>query len=139
MHEAGLRYLLFLNGSPLTSIAQWVEKILVPYLNRVKAKKGLTAMQALLLIDCWSVHRGSEFRDWMKKKYNWISIVFVPGGCTGKVQPNDVGVQRILKHIIRSEAVEQFTRDCQEQLTVQPNKPVQIAVDIKTLRNKSVS
>jgi hypothetical protein len=53
----------------------------VPYLEAVRKKKGLSRMVGLLIIDCWSVHRGEEFRVWMRTSFGWLRIVFVPGGC----------------------------------------------------------
>ena len=52
---------------------------------------------ALLLLDLWCHHRSAEFRNWVKDNYPWIKLVYIPGGCTGKVQPADVGLNRPMK------------------------------------------
>jgi hypothetical protein len=57
---------------------------------------------------------------------------------TGKFQPNDVGIQRTLKHIITTEAADWFMEEAQKQLRVNPNKPVQLPTAIGPLRNASV-
>jgi hypothetical protein len=40
----------------------------------------------------------------MKKHHDNITILFVPGGCTGVWQPLDVGIQRLLKLSIKRSA-----------------------------------
>lgn len=42
-----------------------VDDIIAPYFNRKKAELGLSTSQcSLWLIDCWSVHKSEEFRNW---------------------------------------------------------------------------
>jgi hypothetical protein len=68
-----------------------VDTIIAPYFERTKKLLHLPATQASVWkIDCWSVHKSSEFLDWMKKNHDSIIIIFVPGGCTGIWQPLDV-------------------------------------------------
>ena len=54
-------------------------------------------------IDCWKIHKSKAFLAWIREKYPKCLILFVPAGCTGKFQPADLLLQRILKHIIRRE------------------------------------
>ncbi|KAF9520801.1 hypothetical protein BS47DRAFT_1255428, partial [Hydnum rufescens UP504] len=54
--------------------------------------------KAILFIDAWSVHQLDEFMGWMKQNYPYIKVTFVPAGCTGKLQPADVGLQCVIKH-----------------------------------------
>ncbi|KAF8227849.1 hypothetical protein L208DRAFT_1491389, partial [Tricholoma matsutake] len=89
-------------------------------------------------IDVWSVHRGEPFRMWMKTEYGWIKIIFIPGGCTGKTQPNDVGIQRIIKHIFEDESVQYFVVQTKSQLAARPNAAVKLNVDLGPLRNATV-
>ncbi|KIO20705.1 hypothetical protein M407DRAFT_81310 [Tulasnella calospora MUT 4182] len=68
--------------SSLETMKQWVLDVLIPYIERVKREEGLPEdAMALLIIDCWSVHRSEAFLDWMKKEHKRIRIVFIPGGC----------------------------------------------------------
>ncbi|KAF9505321.1 hypothetical protein BS47DRAFT_1306858, partial [Hydnum rufescens UP504] len=49
--------------------------------------------KSILIIDIWSVHQSKEFTGWMKGNCPDIKINYTPGGCTGKFQPTDVGLQ----------------------------------------------
>jgi hypothetical protein len=40
------------------------------------------------------------------------------------MQPNDVGVQRVFKHIVKVEAANWFMQEMQKQLEAMPNAPV---------------
>jgi hypothetical protein len=58
---------------------------------------------------------------------------------TGKFQPNDVGVQRIVKHIFQTKSTQYFIADTRKQLAVRPNATVKFNTDIGPLRNATVS
>ncbi|KAF8225341.1 hypothetical protein L208DRAFT_1306687, partial [Tricholoma matsutake] len=115
-----------------------IQKIVAPYLERLRQRKGLKKIEGLLIIDVWSVHRGEPFHMWMKTEYRWIKIVFIPGGCTGKFQPNDVGIQQIIKHIFAHESVQYFVVETKSQLATRPNTAVKLNVDLGQLRNATV-
>ena len=71
-----------------------VNDIIAPYFDRKTKELELPKTQcSLWTIDCWSVHKSEEFRNWMKKEHSDIIISFVPGGCTGIWQPLNVGIQ----------------------------------------------
>ena len=77
----------------------------------------------LLLIDCWGVHLRSDFIAYVKERLSrsdvWVPggpaaedgvpgdpdigviIMFVPAGCTGKMQPLDVAIQKMIKDFVR--------------------------------------
>ncbi|KAF8594439.1 hypothetical protein BDV93DRAFT_458972 [Ceratobasidium sp. AG-I] len=68
--------------STLDCMKIWVIEIIVPYIEKTRASLRLPSTQrAILLLDCWSVHRGGPFCDWLKKTYPFILLQFVPGGC----------------------------------------------------------
>lgn len=61
---------------------QWVNQVLVPHIDTHCRNEGLGQHQkSILLIDCWSVHRGDEFHTWMRTNYPHIIILYIPGGC----------------------------------------------------------
>ncbi|KAL1936970.1 hypothetical protein VTO73DRAFT_2825 [Trametes versicolor] len=119
----------------------WITEILLPYFKR----KGMEETDhALLLIDVWPVHiaKGSldDFLPWMKQNYPRIIILFVPGGCTGLVQPADVGLQRLLKHQIKRSATDFVVATATRQLA-SGKKPadIKLPTDLPTLRNASIA
>jgi hypothetical protein len=67
--------------------------------------------QCILQIDCWLVHRSVDFRSWMSAHFPWITLLYVPGGCTGLFQAWDVGVQCILKLAIRQASHEDVVQE----------------------------
>jgi hypothetical protein len=84
---------------------QWVNNIVVKYIEEVKRVQGLPAQQySILYIDAWSVHRSEAFRDWMQATHPLIRLIFVPATCTGILQPADVGLQRVIKHRLKVSA-----------------------------------
>ncbi|KAJ9099726.1 hypothetical protein QFC20_005604 [Naganishia adeliensis] len=80
----------------------WVDEIVVRYIEKVKKEKSLQDDQfAILYIDAWAVHRSEAFRDWMREHHPTILLVCVPATCTGVLQPADVGLQRVIKHRLK--------------------------------------
>ncbi|KAF9507476.1 hypothetical protein BS47DRAFT_1278800, partial [Hydnum rufescens UP504] len=51
-----------------------------------------------------SVHCGQELCAWVQQESSWITLIYVPAGCMGIFQPWDVGIQHILKLIIKHAA-----------------------------------
>jgi hypothetical protein len=81
---------------------QLVDDIIAPYFDAKKRELRLPSLQvSIWKIDCWSMHRSKEFLTWMKKHHDNITILFIPGGCTGVWQRLDVGIQRLLKLSIK--------------------------------------
>ncbi|KAF8631364.1 hypothetical protein AX17_005130 [Amanita inopinata Kibby_2008] len=118
-----------------------VNEIIAPYFDRKKKELGLPKMQnSLWKIDCWSVHKSAEFRDWMKKNHENIILLFIPGGCTGVWQPLDVGIQQVLKLSLRRSAHRNIVAEVTTHLEG-ANSEELIALDVKlgTLRNRSVA
>lgn len=90
--------------SSVDSMKAWVNGIVKPYIDKVKARDQLPDwQQSILFIDCWKVHRSEEFRNWMTEHHSNITIRYVPGTCTGDLQPADVGLQRLIKHKIKQD------------------------------------
>lgn len=79
----------------------WVTHIVVPYFQKLRTSRGLPNQRCILYIDCWSVHKSTEFLDWMRGTFSWIYVQFCPGGCTSIFQPCDALPQRVLKTAIK--------------------------------------
>jgi hypothetical protein len=82
---------------------KYVFEVLVPFLGARRRELGLPAgFPAVWIIDCWSVHIGEEFRDFMAEKHPEIRLLYVPANCTGRMQPADLSGQKELKAAIRA-------------------------------------
>lgn len=59
-----------------------MEQIYDPYVQRVIIEEGLNADQkSVLLLDCYPVHTGVEFRSYVKSHFPNVIILFVPANC----------------------------------------------------------
>jgi hypothetical protein len=57
--------------------------VLVPFLRREVARCNYPAeSHAILILDCWWGWICPAFKDYVKKEYPWIHLVYVPGRCT---------------------------------------------------------
>ena len=120
------------------TMKSFVNTILAPYFDRMKAQLGRpTGQKSLWLIDVWSVHRSTEFLDWMHDNHPNILINFVPGGCTGVAQPCDVGMQRLFKHITNQAYLGDIVNETLTQIDTD-SATVRVDQQIEHLRNASV-
>lgn len=88
--------------SDLSSMKEYFEKIVVPYFMRQKELLNYPEDQeCVVLLDCWSVHRGKEFHRLVHRHWPWLRLRYIPGGTTGLAQPYDVGIQRPYKLSIK--------------------------------------
>jgi hypothetical protein len=53
------------------------------------------------LLDCWYVHKGCDFLDWMKETHPNILVIFIPANYTNVLQSIDVILQWLLKHAFK--------------------------------------
>ena len=82
--------------STVGTMADYVEKVLEPWIVRKRAALGLEPDQAaMIILDLWSHHRSDEFVNLLISKR--LFPVFVPGGSTGTLQPQDVSFNRPFK------------------------------------------
>ena len=99
------------------TMQQYVNTIVHPYIrSQIDANQLPNDSHALLIIDCWSVHKSKEFMEWMKLHYPNYHIIFVPAGCTGVAQPADVILQRPLKHEYKNQYTNWATEQMMESL-----------------------
>jgi len=84
--------------------------IIGPYLKAQKQELGLPADQVcVVLLDCWSVHRSVEFREFIKTEFPYIRLLYIPACCTGKLQPLDLAVNKAIKAYVRNAAHKHLT------------------------------
>jgi hypothetical protein len=118
----------------------YISDILMPYYHRQKTKLNLPDDQEeLLQLDVWSVHRSAEFSAHVKATWPTIIRDYVPGGCTGIWQPCDVGMQRLMKVVVRRSQQEDIVQETLAMLKKGvPPKDIKLDDSIKTLRDRSV-
>lgn len=76
-------------------MVRWLRGIVLPYTEKRKA---------LLVIDSFSAHMTEEFID--EAKANNIDVAIIPGGCTSKIQPLDVCLNKPFKSVLRNKWLE---------------------------------
>lgn len=59
----------------------------------------------VLLLKIMQIHRSKEFREWMREKYPWIGLLYVPANCTGKLQICDTVINYPFKNKGKQQAV----------------------------------
>ncbi|KAF5382378.1 hypothetical protein D9757_009804 [Collybiopsis confluens] len=127
--------------STLKTMKEWIRKILVPYIQSVIERDGLDKDQkAILYIDVYPVHISKPFRMFVFTEYPNIILIYVPGNCTGKYQPADVGIQRPLKHRIKAALFDWMAKEHQQQLLAGASpEDIRITTSIPKLRDASVA
>ena len=87
--------------STTETMLEYVDKVLVPYKERIIEEMDLPLGQkALLIFDVYKAHQSEEFLQ--KLKDRGFKIAFVPGGCTSKLQPLDVSGNKKFKDGLKS-------------------------------------
>lgn len=79
------------------SMREYVRLIIDPWIAKKRLEHNCPDAHAILLFDCWSVHKSAEFLGWLSTTYPLYHPLFIPAGCTGKAQPADIVLQRPLK------------------------------------------
>ena len=102
--------------SSFDSMMDYFHLIIAPFVRRRGQELGVKEPHCVLLIDCWSVHKSSDFLHWLSKAYTRFHRVFVPAGCTGKAQPADIILQRPLKARVVEEYTAWMTREIRSLL-----------------------
>jgi hypothetical protein len=79
-------------------MSTWLKKIVLPYTKKQKT---------LLILDSFSAHADAHFAL-LASKYN-INLALIPGGCTSKVQPLDVSLNKPFKDVARHQWIDFVT------------------------------
>ncbi|CAM6129979.1 unnamed protein product [Calypogeia fissa] len=139
LRDAGWHLTMTYNHwSQLESMQEWIELLYLPYVAQKCEERGLDVrvQKSVLLLDCYSVHKSLAFRDWLKKTYPLICLLFIPGGCTSKLQPCDVVLQRPFKCAVH----QNFMKFAVNTMAGQMNRGVNVEnarleIGIAALRN----
>ena len=82
------------------TVKLYIEKVIVPYIERKKHELKLPSSQrALCIIDGFKAHCTSDVIKLLD--HHGIDIVYVPANCTGELQPLDLSVNKSVKDIIK--------------------------------------
>lgn len=85
-------------------ITMWrfVDTILLPYINKMLDSFDLPSKQLVLcVINIFAAHRKESFPKKRERKKNGIIAKFIPGGCTGELQPLDLSGNSQFKDLLK--------------------------------------
>ncbi|GAW10512.1 DDE superfamily partial [Lentinula edodes] len=128
--------------STLKTMKEYITDIIMPYVKSViAADPDLNDEQkAALYIDVYPVHTSKPFRTFIYNGFPNLVIVFVPANCTGKYQPADVGIQRPLKHKLKTALFEWMVGVHREQLAAgAKSEEIKVTTSLPKLRDASVA
>ncbi|TFY82142.1 hypothetical protein EWM64_g1870 [Hericium alpestre] len=127
--------------SNIPLLEEYLEKIVTSHFSAQKQRLGYPEDQeCVVLLDCWSVHRSEEFRNLVRRRWPWLRLRYIPGGCTGLAQPCDVGIQRPYKLSIKRSQLDDIISKTLIHLESNDD-PTELKLDsrIGTLRDRSVA
>ena len=117
------------------TMKEYVEKILVPYINRKRAELNLSSNQpALLIFDNFKAQTTSSMLK-LLDSYT-INVALLPANCTDRLQPLDLSVNKAAKDFLHSRFQDWYAKQLCSQL--QKESEMQ-AVDLKLSTVKPLS
>lgn len=78
----------------------YLQKVWKPYVNQVAEAVGLTDTSSLLVMDSFRAHTTDSVKGVLEEMNAKSPII--PGGCTSKVQPLDVCVNKPFKQLLKA-------------------------------------
>jgi hypothetical protein len=87
----------------------------------------------IVYLNCYPIHTGEEFFFWVYNEFPFIILCYVPQNCkyiiscfmlnvsvistgTGKAQPADVGLNRVIKHQLKQSQMQFLVKTYQDQI-----------------------
>ena len=117
---------------------RYVEKIIVPYLDAMRAALQLSESHpALAIFDCFHGQTTPEFLS-LLKEHN-IVFVQVPANYTNRLQPLDVSVNKPIKDDLKMNFHSWYANEVQKQLQSVPVHEVKVDVSAAVIKTKSIS
>ncbi|XP_062604206.1 uncharacterized protein LOC134266007 [Saccostrea cucullata] len=111
------------------TMCRFVDTILLPYINKMRDSLDLPLKQpALCIFDVFAAHRTESFLKKLKK--NGIIVKFIPGGCTGELQPLDLSGNAQFKDLVKKRFVSWYATEIKKELKA-GKKIDDIKVDLK--------
>jgi DDE superfamily endonuclease len=119
--------------STLETMKEYIERIIQPYINQTIKQHNLDReSRAIVLLDCWSVHKSKEFRNYVRRTHPNILLVYIPPNCTSQLQVADVALNYSFKHLIKIQYEDWITNEVLKQLQV--NESVKLATGAKIIK-----
>ena len=110
---------------------RFVDKIVIPYVKNQRKELDLpSTFPALAVFDLIAAHRCSSVLEKLRDNNIHVHQKFVPGGCTGDLQPLDIKINALFKKEVKAK----FTNWYSEHVTagLQQGKEVgDINVDLR--------
>ncbi|KAJ8320404.1 hypothetical protein KUTeg_001991 [Tegillarca granosa] len=103
------------------TMAEYINKIIVPYIDSVKDEKDFSIRQkSLVIFDCFRGQITDEFLSLLNKES--ILYATIPPNCTDKLQPMDLSVNKCAKDFLK----EQFQQYYAKEVTKQQEKGISV-------------
>ena len=98
-----------------TTMGEYLDKVIIPYVTEARSKLNLADDHpGLALFDVFAAHRCNSVLA--KLQAHHIHQVFIPAGCTGELQPLDVGVNQEFKQLMKDSFSRWYTEEVREAL-----------------------
>ena len=98
-----------------TTMLEYIDKVIVPYVVKERNRLELADDHpALAIFDMFAAHRCSSVLA--KLQSNNIHQVFVPAGCTGELQPLDVGVNQDFKNLMKNSFARWYAEEVRQAM-----------------------
>lgn len=116
-----------------TTMLRFAENILIPYVRETGDRLDLALKQpALAIFDVFAAHRVQSFIDKLTKA--GIRIRYVPGGCTGELQPLDLSGNAQLKENVKNQFTNWYANQVSEQLCKKDIKDINIDLRLSLIK-----
>ena len=116
------------------TMIKYIDKIIVPFVDRKREELGLEDDHAALAVfDHFKGQLTDKIRECLER--NHIHSVLIPAVYTGKLQPMDISVNKVVKSFLRSKFSEWYSDELTELFLDDNDEPV----DLSTARMKCVS
>jgi len=82
-------------------MVDWIEKTLVPHVEKERVSVNDVEERCLLIMDSFSGHRTAAVKETLER--HGIDLCMIPGGMTKHLQPLDIAVNRSFKSKVKGE------------------------------------
>ena len=97
------------------TMIEYLEKVIIPYVVETRERLDLADDHpALAIFDVFSAYHCNSVLA--KLKSHNIHQVFVPAGCTGELQPLDVGVNQDFKQLMKNSFSRWYAQEVREAM-----------------------